>query len=574
MLFNSYEFCLLFLPITFALFWGWHSLRWRLSLLTIGSFAFYSFSQFTTRDASFDFRAFLKSLSITSFADLKHSLWAWRFSLVLLTSSSVDYFAARAIVRAPAEARGRKRALLALSLVANLGLLAFFKYAGFFSQIAHDVSAALGGGEIRILSIVLPVGISFYTFESMSYVIDIYRGVATPAKSYLDYACFITFFPHLVAGPIIRYSDILHQFRDVNWTRRGPDWEQVNIGLTLFTMGLVKKLIIADRLAGEINPLWHALAGGGGLGAAQAWGAVLGYTFRIYFDFSGYSDMATGLGHLFGVRLPQNFDSPYKAIDPVDFWKRWHMTLSAWLRDYLYIPLGGDGRKRIRRDTGEPIRDTGVPPVLGATAYENPSRLDNAQHGRDAHVTGKPSRVLQYRNLMFTMLLGGLWHGAAWLFVIWGAWHGLLLAGTHALRRAGVIGDRPGVAGTWVRRQVTFLLVIVGWVLFRAADVKSGIGVSTMTPALKMFKEMAGLGTAKAITFTTARGAEVEQVLNPTLLWSLIAFGWVWCNFLPNSFQIAYRLKERWYFAMATGVTFGVCVLHFGTKMDFLYFRF
>jgi len=714
-LFNSYEFIFLFLPITFALFWGWHSLRWRLTLLTVASFAFYSFSQFTKKDSpEFDFSAFLRSLKITSFADLKHSLWAWRFTIILVASSSVDYFAAKAIVRAPETARRRRMLLLALSLTANLGLLAFFKYAGFFSQIIHDIGAAMGHGKIPVLELVLPVGISFYTFESMSYVIDIYRGVAKPAKTYLDYACFISFFPHLVAGPIIRYSDILHQFRDVNWTRRGPDLGHVCTGVVFLTMGLMKKLIIADRLAGEIKPLWNMLGQGGGLGAMNAWGAVLGYTFQLYFDFSGYSDMATGLGHIFGVRLPQNFDSPYKAKDPADFWRRWHMTLSAFLRDYLYVPLGGDGRKRgpaeksAERTLGAATKEAVDPATpysdrsqgnVSIASAQTPDVLDSQSPN-----TPKPKKkrfaLLQYRNLMITMLLGGLWHGAAWLFIIWGAWHGLLLVGTHfvtktfgakkwgtraksevplasqtlapdrstrtlgvALALCGVgiliwyvtrrqLGDYslgvavalavaallagvallkrtlPGGEARWnavissgllglfvmfliakftlrpyfpslrnvpeglgiiflvpmisLRRHFTFLLIVIGWVLFRAADVHvapvkgstTGLGFQSLMPAVTMFKEMLGLLDTKTVMISGRRGGEVAAVLNPVTLWSLIGFGWLWCNFMPNSFQVAYGLKYRWVYAAIAGIAFGVCVLHFGVKMDFLYFRF
>ena len=521
MLFNSYEFCFLFLPIVFALFWAWHSLRWRLTMLTVASFVFYSWWQFES------WNDLVNSFRITSPAAFKHFLWHWRFTIVLLCSSSVDYFAARAIVASSDNAKTRRKALLALSLSVNLGLLAFFKYAGFFTQVANDVAHFLAGGSVPLMAVVLPVGISFYTFESMSYVIDIYRGVAKPARSYLDYACFISFFPHLVAGPIIRYSDILHQFRDVNWVRRGPDWEQINIGLVLFTMGMVKKLVIADRLADAINPLWDWMGRGGGLGVVGSWGAVLGYTFRIYFDFSGYSDMATGLGHLFAVRLPQNFDSPYKAIDAVDFWRRWHMTLSSWLRDYLYIPLGGN------------------------------------RNGK------------QKRNLMITMLLGGLWHGAAWLFVIWGAWHGLLLILTHSLKRIGLLSEKPALPEVWLRRQVTFLLIVVGWIFFRAADVHSGYGVRSITPAFTMMKQMSGLGPkATPITGTSVRGEPIVIRTHPRTLWAMIALAWLWCNFMPNSFQIAYNLRFRQYQAMAAGAAMAVCVLHFGVKMDFLYFRF
>ncbi len=373
MLFNSYPFLFAFLPVAFCLFWyGGHSPRWRLGLLTFASYLFYSWWQFDS------WQDFVHSLDIRSWEGLLVGIWRWRFTTIMFFSSSVDYLAAKWLARTPENRKGRRRTLLTLSLAVNLGLLAFFKYFGFFTQIASDLHTFAGGGPLPVVAMILPVGISFYTFESISYVIDIYRGVAQPARSYLDYACFISFFPHLVAGPIIRYSDILHQFCDVRWVQRGPDWGQIDLGLMFFTMGMAKKLLIADALAVRIAPLWSCFAGGDSLGVMGSWAAVLGYTFRIYFDFSGYSDMAVGLGHMFGVRLPQNFNSPYKATDPSDFWRRWHISLSTWLRDYLYFPLGGN------------------------------------RHGK------------QTRNLLVTMLLGGLWHGAAWLFVIWGGWHGLV----------------------------------------------------------------------------------------------------------------------------------------------------
>ncbi len=369
-------------------FWyGGHSLRWRLCFLTCASYVFYSWWQF---DSLYDFA---HSFDLWRTGGIRDFLWHWRFTLVMLASSSADYVTAAAIFRLPRERRYSRRLLLIASLAINLGLLGFFKYAGFFSGIVSEISKFTGGGEFPIMAVVLPVGISFYTFESMSYVIDVYRGIAKPARSYLDYACFISFFPHLVAGPIIRWSDILHQFRDTAWTRRTPEWQQVNIGLTLFTMGMAKKLIVADRLADLTSHLWDNIHAGGSLSPIAAWAAILGFTFRLYFDFSGYCDMATGLGHLFGVKLPQNFNSPYKASNPSDFWHRWHITLSNWLRDYLYISLGGS---------------------RGSTAKIS-------------------------LNLILTFLLGGLWHGAAWLFLIWGVWHGLLLSVFHALRRRGIL---------------------------------------------------------------------------------------------------------------------------------------
>jgi alginate O-acetyltransferase complex protein AlgI len=231
MLFNSEEFLFLFLPVVFVLFWyGSHSLRWRLGFLTFASYAFYSWWQFD------GWQDFVGSLRITSFAAAFDFVWHWRFTLLMLLSSSIDYWAAKWIVATPEDRKGRRKLLLALSLAVNLGILGLFKYLGFFSQIISDIHQFLGGGGLPLMAMILPVGISFYTFESMSYVIDMYRGVAKPAKTYMDYACFISLFPHLIAGPIIRYSDLLHQFRDRNWVRHGPDWNQVNIGLIFFTI--------------------------------------------------------------------------------------------------------------------------------------------------------------------------------------------------------------------------------------------------------------------------------------------------------------------------------------------------
>ncbi len=514
MLFNSYEFLLVFLPVAFVLFWyGGQSIRWRLALLTIASYAFYSWWQFS------GWEDFVSTLHPQSRHELLQSLWRWRFTLILLLSSSIDYWAAKWIVATPIQRQATRRTLLAISLSANLGLLGFFKYFGFFSQIASDLNQFFGGGSLPVVALILPVGISFYTFESMSYVIDIYRGVATPAKSYMDYACFISFFPHLVAGPIIRYSDMLHQFRDVTWMRPRPDWSQVNVGLLFFTIGMAKKLLVADAIAEMINPLWTAFGAGNSLGVLGSWAAVLGYTFRIYFDFSAYSDMAVGIGHLFAVKLPQNFNSPYKATDPSDFWKRWHVSLSTWLRDYLYFPLGGN------------------------------------RNGN------------QVRNLMITMLLGGLWHGAAWLFVIWGAWHGLLLAVFHQLKKWRFVPSNERWIGYWFNRQVTFLLVVIGWVFFRAADLHaSDYSFASALPAVEMLAQMIGLRGLGV-------SAEVTASPGPTL-WMAMAACWLWCNFAPNSFEVAYSMDLRKRYALVAGATMAICLLKLGSPVDFLYFRF
>ncbi|MBC8108937.1 MAG: MBOAT family protein [Anaerolineae bacterium] len=474
MLFNSYEFLFAFLPLTFILYWFCgRGVHWRMTVLALASYAFYAW-------------------------------WDWRFMFLMIAGTSVNYLAAKRMVKLESSdgARG-KRALLIAPIVVNLSLLAVFKYFGFFSRIASELSQFLHGGPLPVVALILPIGISFYTFEAISYIIDVYRGVTKPARSFLEYTCFISMFPRLIAGPIVRYADLEAQFaahRAGEFDQQfGPPADHLRVGLLLLTMGMVKKVLIADRLALAIGPWWSASS----LGLADSWAAVLGYAFQIYFDFSGYSDIAVGLAHLFGFRLPQNFNSPYQATDPIDFWRRWHMTLSSWLRDYLYIPLGGNRRGR------------------------------------------------RTRNLMLTMLLGGLWHGAAWQFIAWGGWHGLLLVGTHWLTR-GADPDRPRhVARLWISRQITFALVVAGWVLFRADGLDS---------AGRMFGALFGAGGA-----ATTSASSVLIVC---------AFLWVWVNFVPNSFQIAYRTPPRLRYAVIAGSALACCAVFFGTKTDFLYFQF
>lgn len=298
MLFNSHVFLLVFLPLALL---GWWGLRTRpalrLGLLTGASYVFYGY-------------------------------WDPRFTLLMLASTLVDYVAGARIARA--EEAGPRRFWLGLSLTTNLGLLAFFKYAGFFARTLN----ALVADSVPVWDIVLPVGISFYTFQSMSYSIDIYREDAKPATSLLHFAAYVSMFPQLVAGPIVRYAEIEAQLRAL---KSRIDAETVARGLHFFVLGLAKKVLIADVIAARLQ--FHDAAR---FGLLDAWTNVLGYTAQIYFDFSGYSEMAVGLGIWLGFELPKNFDSPYKAKDASDFWRRWHITLSEWLRDYLYIPLGGN----------------------------------------------------------------------------------------------------------------------------------------------------------------------------------------------------------------------------------------
>jgi alginate O-acetyltransferase complex protein AlgI len=294
-----------------------------------------------------------------------------------------------------------------VSLAGNLGMLAYFKYSGLLVRTTESALIALGLEESarasRWFEVILPAGISFYTFQTLSYIIDVWRGQAPAERNFVRFAGFVSFFPHLVAGPLTRHHQLIPQLARIAATGISARWRE---GLLLFAVGLCKKVLIADRLGNLIDPL---LAPPLALDAPRAWLALLGYAFQIYFDFSGYSDMAIGLGRLFGIELPQNFNSPFKATSPSDFWRRWHMTLSAWLRDYLYITLGGNRCSPARRRF----------------------------------------------NLMITMVLGGLWHGANWTFAAWGTWHGGLLVLHHALPA----WERMSVF--W-QRNVTFLLVTLG----------------------------------------------------------------------------------------------------------------
>jgi alginate O-acetyltransferase complex protein AlgI len=331
--------------------------------------------------------------------------------LLILFSASVDYASALWMERTPSSSL--RRAILLGSISINLGLLGFFKYVNFFLDSASWVLNVVGvAGTPAVLKVALPLGISFYTFETISYVVDVYRGRTRAVRNPLDYALFIMFFPHLVAGPIVRPHDFLPQLGRL----KRFNWNRLYLGTRLVLLGFFKKSILADHLAGIVDPVFAAP---GTYDSLSSWLAVLAYAVQIYCDFSGYSDMGIGLAHMLGFKLPQNFHFPYLAVNPADFWRRWHISLSTWLRDYLYIPLGGN---------------------RGSTATT-------------------------YRNLIVVMLLGGLWHGASWTFVAWGLYHGLWLALHRALPLPRFLG-RPSFRPLCMAG--TFLLVCVGWVFFRA----------------------------------------------------------------------------------------------------------
>lgn len=345
-----------------------------------------------------------------------YSWWDWRFLTLIWTSTLVDFWAGQRIENTASTSH--RRSYLLLSICTNLGMLAYFKYAGFFVDSFVDVMGSLGFNlSVEPLRIILPVGISFYTFQTMSYSIDIYRNNLKPTKSLLDFALFVGFFPQLVAGPIVRAKDFLQQLSTNN---REPI--QMGRATKLILGGLFKKIVIADLLATEIvDGVFRNPAGSTGL---ETLIGIYGYALQIYGDFSGYSDIAIGIALLLGFQFSDNFNQPYRALSLQDFWRRWHISLSSWLRDYLYIGLGGNRKGRIKT----------------------------------------------YRNLLLTMLLGGLWHGAAWTFVAWGLLHGGGLAIERAIdeRSLEPVNQKP--FRRFLRGLFTFHLVCAGWVFFRSVD--------------------------------------------------------------------------------------------------------
>ena len=399
MVFSSYPFILAFLPAVLAAVLVLNRLRapagMIVAALSLASLFFYGY-------------------------------WNWRFLWVLLVSVCVNYGLGRLIARSRHSSRHswQASAVLAVGIAFNLAFLGYFKYANFFLD---NIRPLFGGGPSH-LDIILPLGISFFTFQKIGYLVDIRQG-RVGDHSFQHYLLFVTFFPQLIAGPITHHSDVIPQF--VSGQAGQIRLDTFTLGLAMFVLGVAKKVLIADQVAGYANPVFNAAAAGVPMPFLEAWCGTLAYTFQIYFDFSGYSDMAIGLGLMLNVRLPINFNSPYKATSLIDFWRRWHITLSRFLRDYLYVPLGGNRLGERRR----------------------------------------------YINLLIVMLLGGLWHGAAWTFVVWGAMHGAGLAINHLWRTMRPGSSEPGLLGTWTGRIATFVFVAIAWVMFRATDMATAINV-------------------------------------------------------------------------------------------------
>lgn len=419
----------------------------------------------------------------------------WILSL-LLASTAVDYFAALKIENVVGPRA--KKTWLILSMIANLGMLGFFKYYNFFAE-----SFIAAGFPARTLDIILPVGISFYTFQSMSYTIDVYRGRLKAEKSFLNFAFYVAFFPQLVAGPIVRAKYFLHQV---------PEKPRLNLrmlegSLYLVFTGLFKKIVLGDTLGDFAGA---AFDDPGSIGAVTAWLGLYAFTFQIYFDFSGYTDIAIGCARLLGYRLPPNFRRPYTAASFSEFWRRWHISLSYWLRDYLYIPLGG----------------------------------------------GRGSKIFNMRNLMITMLLGGLWHGAAWNFVIWGGIHGLMLAGERAFGMVHMARDFAGRA--WVRfihSFIVFQIVVLTWAPFRATGLEN---LTDFARSLIRFDHPAVITYGMVIAAMICAGGYGAQWIGER--WSLRRF----------AVRQPVVMKALFY----AGIT--ICVVVFSARGSepFIYFRF
>ena len=470
MVFSTTIFLFLFLP-TFLLLYYLLPFRWRSAWILAASYAFYAW-------------------------------WRVDFLLLFAGTTLFTYLVGRSIGRWSGDKR-RARVALTLGVVGNLGVLGYFKYFNFGVDSLSTLLVSLGGDPLSTLRVLLPIGISFYVFQAVSYLVDVYRGDVPAESNFFDVAAFIALFPQLIAGPILRYKDLSEQFK-----ARTHTFEGFSKGSLRFMVGLCKKVLIADAVA----PLANAAFALPNPTFADAWLGALAYTVQLYFDFSGYSDMAIGLGLMMGFRFRENFDHPYVSKSVTEFWRRWHMSLSSWLRDYLYIPLGGNRRGRART----------------------------------------------YINLMTVMLLGGLWHGAAWTFVLWGALHGGALAAERYAKEHGWRGSPPALA-----LPLTLLLVVAGWVTFRA----SGLG-----DALGMYAGMAGLngwGVSGALAWRLEPSALTALVV----AWGLVYLAPWWRGLLQ-----ARGAEQPWLATANLAVpplfVLGVLRLSADTFSPFLYFQF
>ena len=499
MLFSSYTFLFQFLPATALAFAAarLHSPRAGIMVLAAASLVFYG---------------------------------AWRpiYLLLLLASIAVNFSLGLRM-----EDPLRRRAIGAFGVVLNLALLCYFKYTNFI----FDSVNTLTGAPLPFFNIVLPLGISFFTFQQIAYLVDVMRG-AKVERDIVSYTLFVSFFPHLIAGPLVHHAEMIPQFKRGRTSRSSVLAAR---GLAIFAAGLFKKVVIADNLAQFVSPVFAHLDAGGGVTTSWAWLATSAYTLQIYFDFSGYSDMAIGLALLFGIRLPVNFRSPYRAGSIIEFWRRWHITLSRFLRDYLYIPLGGNRLGEQRR----------------------------------------------YINLMVTMLLGGLWHGAGWNFLVWGGLHGVYLGINHLWRewRSDKPAAAAGLAARGLSWIITFLAVVIAWVFFRAR---------TMAGAWQMLGGLFGFeaGSSGYASSGILRLMDLPVLVGEQRLLLIgsgaVALALLIALCLPNVPQLfGYREYRRapekmaWLrwrpnaaWALVSAMAFAISLFGMWQRLEFLYFQF
>jgi len=462
----------------------------------------------------------LRRLWLTLASYVFYGYWGWednfvgvRFASLLLISTTINYFSGR-LLAASGDA-ARRKTILIISMILNLSMIGFFKYWMLITDGINWLAGKLGIGSIEleggmngilpVWNIVLPIGISFFTFQAMSYTIDVYKKKVEPTSDFIEFAAYVSLFPQLIAGPIVRYIEVREILRNLP---KKLSTENLNLGLFYFSIGLIKKVLIADRIAAFIDPMFRDYAQ---LAPLEVWVAMLGYACQILFDFGGYSLMAIGLGHLMGFVFPWNFNSPYKAVSISDFWRRWHMTLSRWLRDYLYIPLGGRDNRGVA--------------------------------------------------LALTMFLGGLWHGADWTFVVWGIYHAVALELHHHLKRFAWIPKNI----VWARLG-TFFVVLIGWVFFvtgtdkfRGGDYPPAINMSV--DLLKKMFDIPNLFKPVAI----------EPVLIFLVVLGII---WAMLLPNAVEIVREKKLEPKTWWAVVLGILTAVCVLLLSNAGPFLYFQF
>lgn len=482
MLFSEPLYFALFLPTTVFLYWqSLHYQKYKLGtcVLVLASIIFYA-------------------------------SWSIKFFGLLLLSAAVNYGISQQLM---SEKLGWRRVFFIFGIALNVGLLGYFKYFNFFLEtINHHL-----GCSFRVSSMILPLGISFYTFQQLAYIVDAYKRKVQPC-AFTEYLLFVIYFPQLVAGPIVHYADILPQFRTI----KTVDWDSMYKGIMTFIFGLAKKIIIADSLAYYVQLGYSDIDQ---LGFVSAWVISLAYTFQLYFDFSAYADMAIGSGLLFGIQLPENFNSPYKALNIQDFWRRWHITLSTWLKDYIYIPLGGSRR--------------GLPRTLA--------------------------------NLFLTFLIGGIWHGAGWNFMVWGASHGTAMMLHHLWKR---LGWRMHSLIAWF---LTFSFIHLTWIFFRASSLTDAKTMILKLGDISWLKELHANLTLKELQILSAGSTEISPIDWFKLV--LIIFALVFLTkFFKNTSQLVQQYAQPHWLktliaALSMWVLWSMIFARFH-KVDFLYWQF